>query len=387
MTRIRALLFVGLFTSGIAPALAEQCLTSDNALNRQTQELMHTLKQDYNLPSFSLAVSVDQRIVFADAVGHANIEENTLATPNTRYSVGSVAKAMTGIALARLLDEDKVKLDAPISRYLHNYPEHGQSITVRQLASHTSGTGRPWTVRNELEFNNVSDHASPLPVIAKYSHDELAFSPGTDFGYTSAGYITLSGVMEAATKQPYTKVMEAMFNRLEMKDSFHDTSQQRNNQQAVYYTYDAENQRHQANTAKRDRSFLFGGGGYISTPSDLVRLSHSMYKPGYLSEASKEALLSAVTLTNGEINPQFYSLGWRVHHSSQLTHKGQPVLMMHHGGVTDDAATAFLMVFPELRAAIAYATNIEPEKHWQMRPHMGTLLLSYLEQHPCRLQS
>lgn len=380
-SRLRTLLFGGLLATCITPASAEQC---DSPLNQNTLTLMHTLKQDYNLPSFSLAISVDENIVFAEAIGHANIEANLKATHTTRYSVGSVAKAMTGIALARLLDEQKVQLDTPITRYLPNYPEHGQAITIRHLASHTSGTGRPWAVRNTLEFDQVSDHASPLPVIDKFSDDALEFPPGSDFAYTSAGYITLSGVMEAAAQRPYTELMSTMFNDLGMKDSHHDTSRYRDARQATYYTFDTANQRYLTNTVRRDRSFLFGGGGFISTPSDLVRLSHSMFKQDYLSESAKRELLRAVPLYNGDINPQFYSLGWRVHRSTKLQYQGEPVLMMHHGGVTNDAATAFLMIFPELQAAIAYATNIEPEKHWQMRPHMATLLLSYINQQNCQ---
>ncbi|WP_444897858.1 hypothetical protein [Microbulbifer sp. SSSA005] len=57
-----------------------------------------------------------------------------------------------------------------------------------------------------------------------------------------------------------------------------------------------------------------------------------------------------------------------------LGEQDKPWLVLHHGGVTDDAATAYLLVVPGCKASISFATNYVPEKFWRMRGRMTSIL-------------
>ncbi|MCV2885747.1 beta-lactamase family protein [Aestuariibacter sp. AA17] len=360
-----------------APHQHNLCATED--ISTAIKSTIASIQKDYDLPSFSLALGLNNDLLFADAIGYANIQKKIPATPTTRYSVGSVAKPMTGIALATLLDDDVMQLDAPIASYLPNYPEHAHAVTFKQLASHTSGIGRPWDIRQTLEFDKPRDFSTPMDVLPFFKDEPLWFSPGSDFQYTSMGYVLLSAAMEAAAKQPYMEIMQASWTQLGMHNTALDDSIHSNEKEATYYTKKDDKGHFVPAITPRDRSFLFGGGGFISTPSDLIKLTRALSTDTLLSKNAVKQVTTPVTLNNGEVNKQFYGLGWRIQTSKTFSINGKPVNIVHHGGVMGGASTAFVLLMPDYDASVAYATNHVPENHGKMRSEVGKLLARIVE--------
>src|SRR5688572_14462415 len=75
---------------------------------------------DKELPALSIALVDDQQIVWAKGFGFADPKSKTPATAETIYRVGSVSKLFTDIAIMQLVEQGKIDLDAPITRYLPN---------------------------------------------------------------------------------------------------------------------------------------------------------------------------------------------------------------------------------------------------------------------------
>src|SRR5262245_21098667 len=98
------------------------------------------------IPGLSVAVCVDGKLVKAKGYGLANVEHEVPAKPETIYQSGSVGKQFTSMAVMMLVEDGKLGLDDPISRYFDEAPEHWKPITVRHLLTHTAGvksyTGR-----------------------------------------------------------------------------------------------------------------------------------------------------------------------------------------------------------------------------------------------------
>ncbi|WP_445363815.1 serine hydrolase domain-containing protein [Microbulbifer sp. ANSA003] len=340
------------------------------------------LKKEYNLPSLSVAIGLDNRVAFAQAVGLADIEKGLEADTSTQYSVGSLAKPMTGLAVARLVTKGKLDLQYPVSKYVER-PHYTRLFSVAELAAHTAGVPHDTPERDLAEFSNVKDHQHPLDAFYVFDKHPLLFEPGTEYRYSSNGYILLSAVVEQASKKGYVDYLSSEFwDYLGMKATELDTSFAGHENEAAYYSSTSKESVHVKSTTKRDRSFLFGGGGFISTPSDLVRMAQATYENGFLSTDALQALSVPLKLRNGEINKEKYSLGWRVG-GINLGEQDKPWLVLHHGGVTDDAATAYLLVVPECKASIAFATNYVPEKFWRMRGRMASILKEYLDVERC----
>ena len=365
-------------------ALADENERKKQFIGRVEKDISLVLKR-YHLPSLSIAVNIEGNIVWQHAVGYADLAQNKLATTTTPYAIGSISKSLTSVATAKLLAQDTVSLDAPIHDY-HPYPAHIGQLTLRQIASHTAGLSHYTKKREEREFVTPRDHKHPSESLDIFIDEPLKFEPGHDFQYSSNGYILLSDVLAKASNTNYVKLMEQLvFEPLNMTRTELDTSRAAAGIEATYYEQAESNGQHTPATTHRDRSFLFGGGAYLSTPSDLVNFAWGIQQPAYLHPKYFSDITTPVALKSGEMNNQHYALGWRVH---QLPLKmiqddadeKSSIKGIHHGGTVSDAASAYLLIYPDLRMSIAFTTNTIPsnqsEEH-DIRMDMWKLLYQF----------
>lgn len=351
-------------------------------LKSATLDVMNKIKVQYDLPSLSVAVGVDGNIVFSKAIGFSDVDKKQSATIKTQYSVGSLAKPMTGIALAKLVDSNKLKLESTVSSYV-KHPEYTSLFSVKELAAHIAGIPHDTAERDIAEFVYPRDHKSPFDSFYVFESQPLLFTPGTQYKYSSNGYILLSAVIEKAANMDYVNFLKtSLWSQFEMDSTELDTSFAGKKYEATYYAEYKGDGKYLGSTKKRDRSFLFGGGGFITTPTDLIKMSQATYHETYLSVDTRQMLYTPVKLRNGTVNSDKYSLGWRVG-GIKLNDNEQYWVALHHGGVTDKASTAYLLVIPECKASIAFTTNYIPPKFWKIRGEMAKLLKSYIDVTQC----
>ncbi len=127
------------FTSSLA--LAQNQLPPDLA-EKIDKVATDTLART-GVPSASVAIVKDGQIVYLKAYGDATLEPKTPATPQMRYSIGSISKQFTAAAILLLQEQGKLSLDDKVSKYI---PEltRANEVTIRQLLSHTSGYQDYW---------------------------------------------------------------------------------------------------------------------------------------------------------------------------------------------------------------------------------------------------
>lgn len=82
---------------------------------------------------FSVAVAVNGRVVWAQGYGYADLEQKVAVTPATKFRIGSVSKSLTAAAVARLVQQGKLDVDAPVQRYVPTFPDKGVVITTREV--------------------------------------------------------------------------------------------------------------------------------------------------------------------------------------------------------------------------------------------------------------
>jgi len=95
--------------------------------------------QKRNIPGLSLAVVRDAKVVKAAAYGKANVELDVPVTTDTVFQIQSITKTFTSAAILSLVEEGRIALNDPISKYLDGTPDTWKEITIRHLLSHTSG--------------------------------------------------------------------------------------------------------------------------------------------------------------------------------------------------------------------------------------------------------
>jgi serine beta-lactamase-like protein LACTB len=159
------------------------------------------------VPGVSLALGVGDSLTWLQGFGYADVATRRPAEPSTRFRIGSVSKALTGVVLGLLVEDGALELDAPVQRYVPEFPDKGNPITLRQLATHQAG------IRHYRGDEAYSDrhYDSVLEAISVFADDSLVAEPGTRFSYSTYGYTLLSAAMERAAGRPF---LDLMRNRL-----------------------------------------------------------------------------------------------------------------------------------------------------------------------------
>ena len=110
-----------------------------------------------NIPGLSLAVVKDGKIIKAEGYGLANIKRHITATPDTVYKIASVSKQFIATGIMLLVQEGRLGLDDPISKYLEGTPAPWKAITIRHLLTHTSGIVREAPGFDPFKIKSDSD--------------------------------------------------------------------------------------------------------------------------------------------------------------------------------------------------------------------------------------
>jgi CubicO group peptidase (beta-lactamase class C family) len=111
--------------------------SSDAARIARLETLLESLRQDLKIPAYSAAIVKDQKVIWAKGFGYADVENKIPATEHTAYHLASLTKTFASTILMQLVQEGKVKLDDPVSKYGITLESNGV-IRVRHLLSHTS---------------------------------------------------------------------------------------------------------------------------------------------------------------------------------------------------------------------------------------------------------
>ena len=336
--------------SVVAPGLPPEL--SDDLLKE-----LRASREKARLPSMSAAIAYDGNLQWAGATGFANIENKQLATVRSRYRTGSVAKPMTAVALVRLIDAGKIDINKPISHYVTGLPTTLQLLTADQLGSHRAGIRHysliPQWWMGWHENYSTHEYASVADGLALFVDDGLRFEPGTGFQYSTFGYSLLARLMEGAAQKTFAQILdESVFSPAGMIDTAVDTAVAMPGRVAFYQ---AEAGRYTP-SYPINSSYKIAGGGLVTTPSDLVRLGVALLGDDFVSKDAKKTLWTPRALADGSMNPENYSIGWRIDTSVRLLGEKQPTQIFHHGG-TQQGAAAFFMLLPEYGISVAVMSN------------------------------
>ena len=320
-----------------------------------------------DIPSFSVAVGHKGKLVWAAAEGYQNLENKIPATPKTQYRIGSSSKSLTATGIALAIQEGTLALDTVIGDTIDNWPKKEWSFTMRQLLSHTAGVGNyedfgfasvKYTLCNCHEFTTATQG---LKVFNKY---DLLYEPGTDFAYSTFDVNLASAILEQTTQEPFPAYMQSnVFQPLEMKDTYADHLRDQSEHFATFY--EMEDRRYREyhifeQVYDINLSYKWAGGGFISTPSDLVRLGNAwLTNSTFINQETKKDFWTPVKLANGKVNEQEYAVCFRSYldYTNNLLDQGrQTYWIVHHGGVSKGSMN-FLLLFPDYDLVIDASIN------------------------------
>jgi D-alanyl-D-alanine carboxypeptidase len=295
------------------------------------------------VPSTSIAIVKDGQVAYVKAYGDARLDPKTPATPQMRYSIGSISKQFTAAAILLLQEQGKLSLDDRVAKFVPNLTRANE-VTVRQLLSQTSGYQDYWP----------QDYVMPMmlhPVTAQkildmWARKPLDFEPGTKWQYSNTNYVIAGVIVEKVAGMPLLRFLqEKVFTPLGMT-SVSDTDQARlgDTDPAGYLRYALGPLRP---APKEGKGWLFAAGELAMPAQELAKWDISIMDQKLLKPSSYREFATDMLLKNGLST--HYGLGVDV--NSQAGHRA-----LSHGGEVS-GFTAQNVVFPDDRAAIVVLTN------------------------------
>jgi len=296
------------------------------------------------IPGLQVAVAVDGRLVWSETFGYADVERRVPVTRTTLFRIGSVSKPLTATAVARLVEQGKLDLDAPVQRYVPSFPMKPWPVTTRALAGHLAGIRH----YRGAEFMLNRRYASVTEGVGIFADDSLLFEPGTRFSYSSYGWNLISAVVEGASGEDFLRYMSThVFGPLGLTHTAPDRADSLIPDRTRFY--DPDSAAGFVPSRPVDNSYKWAGGGFLSTAEDLVRFGSAMLRPGFVQATTLDLLFTSQRTRDGQ--PVGYGIGWFLT-SDTLGHR-----LAFHGGGSVGGTTAF-GIDRDSRVVIAITSNL-----------------------------
>ena len=295
-------------------------------------------------PGIAIAVAVGGETVWSEGFGYADLEHRVPMSPAVKFRVGSISKSMTAAAVATLVDDGRLDLDAAVQRYVPSFPEKAHPITTRQLGGHLAG------IRHYHGDENLIRDPYPtvLDGLTIFADDPLLHEPGTAFAYTSHGFNLISAAVAGAAGRPFLDYMrDAVFRPLGLGHTVADFVTPIIPGRTRYYVRDAGGR--VVNAPFVNNSYKWAGGGFLSTTEDVLRFANAHLGKGFLSEASRELLFTEQKTRDGE--GVGYGFGWFI----GADRDGRR-LLFHSGGSV--GGTSLMVMQPDTGVVVVGLINL-----------------------------
>jgi len=280
------------------PALSEEQEKPDFSEAIRLIDTWLEAQRDYDhLPGISVAIVTDQEILWSKGYGMADLEKEVPASPDTIYSICSISKLFTSVAIMQLRDTGKLRLEDLVSDHLswfnleQQYPDTGP-ITIRSLLTHSSGLPR------ESDYPYWSGPDFPFPtqeqVKAKLGTQKTLYPPSTYHQYSNLGLTLLGEIVAEVSGIPYEQyIQENILIPLQLANTRPELPESlwRGNLATGYSALKRD--------GTRDRLPFFQArgiapaAGFSSTVEDLARFASWQF---HLLEKGGEEILKAPTL-------------------------------------------------------------------------------------------
>ncbi len=325
----------------VIPARTQAQLASD--LQQKIDKLATDTLARTGVPSASVAIVKNGEIVYTKAYGDARLEPKTPATPEMRYSIGSISKQFTATAILLLAEQGKLSLDDKVAKFIPSLTRANE-VTIRQLLSHTSGYQDYWP----------QDYVMPMmlkPVTAQkildgWARIPLDFEPGTKWQYSNTNYVIAGVIVEKASGMSLLQFLsQKVFTPLGMKSVMNIDQEKLTETDPTGYLRYALGPLRPA--PKEGKGWLFAAGELAMPAADLAKWDISIIDQKLMKPSSYEQFAKDTLLKNGLST--HYGLGVDV--NSQAGHRA-----LSHGGEVS-GFTAQNVVFPDEKIAVVVLTN------------------------------
>jgi CubicO group peptidase (beta-lactamase class C family) len=328
-------------------------------ISKRIDSLFNAVTNNSNMHfSGSVVVSEKGKIIYKNSKGYANIKKKILNDPATNFSLASLSKVFTAIAVMQLKENGKLNLDDPLIKYLSDFPF--SEITIRQILTHTSGLP-DFEIFGNFTRAPVGNHLSYKDIIpALKNTPKLLFAPGTQWHYSSVGFGLLALLVETVSQEPFSRfIEEKICMPAGLVSTYVDIPECGMNDRSKAKLYvnprTGSSDITSADTLKTDLANPFqaiaGPGLIVSSVNDLLRFVEALNMDKLLAAETKQEMFAPAKLKNGEFAqldhaPLYNALGWGIDKDSSM---GK---VASHNGGSPGISTILLINLPKQQVVI-----------------------------------
>jgi CubicO group peptidase (beta-lactamase class C family) len=341
----------------VASTAAQDAATNADAVADYVRAEM----ERQHIPGVALLVARDGKIERAEGFGLANVELQVPVKPETIFQSGSVGKQFTATAVMMLVEEGKIGLNDPLTKYFPSAPASWKDVTVRELLSHTAGfTDYP----KKFNFRKDWTEAELLKMVEGIP---LAYPPGTKWDYSNLGYLTLGLLIHRVTGEFYGDFLQQrIFHPLGMQTTRIISEADIVPNRAAGYRLVKGELKNQEWVAPAINTTA-DGSLYFSI-LDLAKWDAALYTEKLLKRSSLDLMWTPVKLKNGQPNKAGYGFGWFMEEK-----KGHRVI--GHDGAWQGFKSAITRYVNDQLTVVVLA-NLEQAKPGEIAEHVAEMYLS-----------
>lgn len=262
----------------------------------ELEKVLESTRKMYSLPGISAAYVLANGDLVAAASGFADVEREIPMTTHTRMLAGSIGKTFVAATAAALADEGVLDLDAPVSNWLSDRPwftrlPNHRSMTLRHLLNHTAGlpdhVHDPAFARALVDENGRVRTEGSAEKWIEFILDQPALNAvGQDFVYSDTGFLVAGLVISSATRRDFEDlVLEKFLEPLQLSSTIPSNRPDLPGLACSYVAADGplpfpRRTTDESGVMVWDPAIEGAGGGFASTPSDLVRWARWAFEQG-----------------------------------------------------------------------------------------------------------
>ncbi|MES1047363.1 beta-lactamase family protein [Heyndrickxia oleronia] len=312
-------------------------MSAEQDLKSTLDSYIKTFLEKHRIPGASIAIVHDNNIFYAKAWGITGEFEEKVTT-ETPFTIGSISKSLTGLAVMKLIEEGTVRLDDPVQKYIPWFSlkdkKAASQITIKHLLTQTSGistyTGLSISDRESNDLDAIKKNVESL------SDVKLTAAPGEKHQYSNANFSILGALIEEVTNQTYSEYMEKqVFTPLGMKYAAADY-------RAAYKKGYAAGYQSWLGFPRNSAVTYDNGGasyGYLTASAtdmiQYIRLLSQRDSNIFLSEKTMNLYLSPYVQTGEH---RYYGLGVRLSNPNS-----KDEMIWHSGSTPDSRAEVFFI--------------------------------------------
>lgn len=341
----------------LAIALPASARDVPSDLTAQLDAQLQVNRERYGIAGQAVLVAHNGQVLYQSASGERDPSTHAPAIIDSIYAAQSVAKLLTSTLVMQLVDQDKVDLDAPASRYVPGLPIAWQEIRLRDFLNHSSGIAEYYERKDEhwvsKGYNGLApDLAAALKVAGSAP---MQFAPGNRVQYTQANYLVLTALLETQYGKPYQAIArERILQPLKMTSTSWGVASVPAQRAAVAYI----GKDGQLQPANEDPwpDYGWGHADLQTTVGDMNRFLQALATGKLVRTATLETLWQPQKLTGG--GSSFFSTGWDTTRSDGYTQVG------HDGGTRVRARLAYKGTLASGYWVFVYLTNGSARNVW-----------------------